>query len=85
MRDAKDERDWYEFLPRDLDRKAKCRCGSGRQYKACCYAADRRREAQRHEDAERRARSRVADTQVMRSGRSRINHAILLAALLGGR
>jgi Fe-S-cluster containining protein len=26
-----------------LDRKAPCRCGSGRQYKSCCYARDRGR------------------------------------------
>ncbi len=30
-----------------LDRKAPCHCGSGRRYKACCYAKDRSREAAR--------------------------------------
>jgi Fe-S-cluster containining protein len=27
-----------------IDRKAPCRCGSGRRYKSCCYARDRGRE-----------------------------------------
>jgi Fe-S-cluster containining protein len=31
-----------------MDRKAPCRCGSGRQYKACCYPRDRAREQARN-------------------------------------
>lgn len=29
---------------RPSSHKERCRCGSGRQYKACCYVLDRRRE-----------------------------------------
>ena len=32
----------------ELDRKAPCRCGSGRRYKSCCYPRDRGRELALH-------------------------------------
>jgi len=52
--DARSSLDRPGFLAhrRGVDRKASCRCGSGRQYRNCCYSQDRA-----GEEARRAARS----------------------------